>query len=118
MRRSTCMITAFNRARIRTISSSRVAEFTCIDSIKPDEWDFIIDVRSPTEFAEDHVLAGNVLNLPVLSDAERCAVGTLHATDSFEARKLGASFVSQNIASILRNLTLTRQQHVLVYEAR
>jgi tRNA 2-selenouridine synthase len=59
-----------------------------------------IDVRSPAEFAIDH-LPGAV-NLPVLDDQERIVVGTLHAQDSaFAARKVGAAIVARNIARIL-----------------
>jgi tRNA 2-selenouridine synthase len=59
-----------------------------------------IDVRSPAEFAIDH-LPGAV-NLPVLNDAERKQVGTLHAQESaFAARKLGAALVARNIARIV-----------------
>jgi tRNA 2-selenouridine synthase len=59
-----------------------------------------IDVRSPAEFAIDH-LPGAV-NLPVLSDEERQLVGILHAHDSaFTARKVGAALVARNIAAIL-----------------
>ena len=39
-----------------------------------------IDVRSPSEFADDHV--PGAINLPVLDDAERARVGTLHAQSS------------------------------------
>ena len=65
------------------------------------EWtrdvDTIIDVRSPAEFAEDHI--PGAINLPVLSDAERAKVGTIHKQISpFEARKLGASMAATNIA--------------------
>jgi tRNA 2-selenouridine synthase len=61
----------------------------------------VIDVRSPAEFAEDHV--PGAVNCPVLSDEERAVVGTLHATDSaFEAKKLGASLIANNIAGIVR----------------
>jgi len=58
-----------------------------------------IDVRSPGEFAEDH-LPGAV-NLPVLDDAERARVGTMYVQQSaFDARKLGAAIVARNIAGI------------------
>ncbi len=61
------------------------------------EADEIIDVRSPSEFAEDHV--PGAVNLPVLSDAERAEVGTLYVQDDpFRARRLGAALVSRNIA--------------------
>jgi tRNA 2-selenouridine synthase len=59
-----------------------------------------IDVRSPSEFAIDHI--PGAVNLPVLDDAERAEVGTLHAQDSaFAAKKHGAAIVARNIARIL-----------------
>ena len=39
-----------------------------------------IDVRSPAEFAEDHV--PGAINLPVLDDAERKLVGTTYVQQS------------------------------------
>lgn len=60
-------------------------------------FDEIIDVRSPSEFAEDH-LPGAV-NLPVLDDAERARVGTIYVQEeSFRARKIGAALVARNAA--------------------
>ena len=61
------------------------------------DFDEIIDVRSPSEFIEDHV--PGALNLPVLSDDERARVGTLYKnTSPFAARRLGAGLVSANVA--------------------
>ena len=60
-----------------------------------------IDVRSPAEFAEDHV--PSAANHPVLDDAERARVGTLYATSPFAARKLGAAIVARNIATMLES---------------
>ena len=63
-------------------------------------FDSIIDVRSPSEFAEDH-LPGSI-NLPVLTDLERSEVGTLYTqVDPFVARKRGAVLTSLNIAKHL-----------------
>ena len=63
----------------------------------------VIDVRTPSEFAEDHV--PGAINRPVLSDEERAIVGTLHAKASaFEAKKLGAALISRNIAGIVDGL--------------
>lgn len=63
-------------------------------------FDEVIDVRSPGEFAEDHI--PGAINLPVLNDAERARVGTLYKqVSSFEAKKLGAALVSRNIAQHL-----------------
>jgi tRNA 2-selenouridine synthase len=63
-------------------------------------FDAVIDVRSPAEFAEDH-LPGAV-NWPVLDDEQRRTVGTLYVqTSPLEARKLGAAMVARNIADHL-----------------
>ena len=62
-------------------------------------FDAIIDVRSPAEFAEDH-LPGAV-NWPVLDNEQRRVVGTLYNGSPFEARKLGAAIIARNIASHL-----------------
>ncbi|MEL7089357.1 MAG: tRNA 2-selenouridine(34) synthase MnmH [Planctomycetota bacterium] len=60
-------------------------------------FDTIIDVRSPSEYAEDHV--PGAINLPVLSDAERAQVGTIYKqVSAFRARKLGAALVAKNAA--------------------
>jgi len=59
--------------------------------------DEIIDVRAPSEYAEDHI--PGAINLPVLDDEERALVGTIYKQDSpFKARKVGASLVSKNIS--------------------
>jgi tRNA 2-selenouridine synthase len=60
-------------------------------------FDAIIDVRSPSEFAEDHV--PGAISLPVLDDAERAQVGTIYVRDSrFRARRVGAALVARNVA--------------------
>jgi tRNA 2-selenouridine synthase len=61
------------------------------------EFDEIIDVRTPAEFAEDHV--PGAVSRPVLNDAERARVGTLYKqVSAFTGRKVGAALVSRNIA--------------------
>jgi tRNA 2-selenouridine synthase len=61
-------------------------------------FDSIIDVRSPGEFADDHV--PGAVNHPVLSDAERVQVGTIYKqVSAFEAKKVGAAIVARNIAA-------------------
>jgi len=63
-----------------------------------DRFGALIDARSPSEFAEDH-LPGAV-NWPVLDDAERKLVGTEYKQQSaFEAQKRGAALVAKNIAA-------------------
>ena len=65
-----------------------------------DGFDAIIDVRSPAEFALDHI--PGAINLPVLDDAQRAAVGTEYVQGSkFLARRSGAVMVARNIAAHL-----------------
>ncbi|MDG2339843.1 MAG: tRNA 2-selenouridine(34) synthase MnmH [Paracoccaceae bacterium] len=60
-------------------------------------FDDIIDVRSPSEFAEDHI--PGAISLPVLSDEERAIVGTIYVQDDrFKARRVGAALVARNAA--------------------
>ena len=70
-------------------------------------YDEIIDVRSPAEFAEDHI--PGAINCPVLDDAQRAQVGTIYKQVSpFEAKKIGAALVSENIARHLKERFLDR----------
>lgn len=65
-----------------------------------DGFDAILDARSPGEFALDHV--PGAINLPVLDDAQRAQVGTLHKqVSAFAARRTGAALVARNIAAHL-----------------
>ena len=66
-----------------------------------DDYDSIIDVRSESEFALDHV--PGAINCPVLHDDERAHVGTLYKQSSaFDAKKIGAALVAKNIAQHLQ----------------
>jgi tRNA 2-selenouridine synthase len=59
-----------------------------------------IDVRSPAEFALDH-LPGAV-NHPVLGNEERARIGLMHAQlGGFAAKRAGAALVARNIATML-----------------
>ncbi len=81
-----------------------------------DRFDFIIDVRSPAEFALDHI--PGAVNLPVLDNEERAKIGTLYKQVSpFAAKKLGAALVSRNIANHLENhlLEMPREWRPLIY---
>jgi tRNA 2-selenouridine synthase len=70
-------------------------------------FDEIIDVRSPSEYAEDHL--PGAINLPVLSDAERARVGTIYVQqDRFLARKVGAALVARNAARHLETTLADR----------
>ncbi|MCK9283936.1 MAG: tRNA 2-selenouridine(34) synthase MnmH [Rhodocyclaceae bacterium] len=71
------------------------------------EFETVIDVRSPAEFAADHI--PGAINCPVLDDAERARVGTLYIQVSpFEARKVGAALVARNIARHIEERFLDR----------
>jgi tRNA 2-selenouridine synthase len=60
--------------------------------------DAIIDTRSESEFAEDHL--PGAINCPVLTNEERVVVGTAYKQESaFEAKKIGAAMVARNIAT-------------------
>lgn len=71
-------------------------------------FDQIIDVRSPAEYAEDHI--PGAISLPVLSDAERAQVGMIYVQqDRFLARKVGAALVARNAAAHLEGPLADRQ---------
>ena len=60
-------------------------------------FDEIIDVRSPAEFADDHI--PGAINMPVLDNDERARVGTIYKQVSpFEARRIGGALVAANMA--------------------
>lgn len=81
-----------------------------------DSFDLVIDVRSPAEFALDHI--PDAVNFPVLSNDERVQIGTLYKQVSpFAAKKLGAALVSKNIAEHIEKhlLELPREWRPLIY---
>lgn len=74
--------------------------FSSLAALLQHDFDDLIDVRSPSEFAEDHI--PGAINLPALSDTERVEVGTTYVQVApFEARKLGAAKVARNVATYL-----------------
>lgn len=74
----------------RPVGPDRVAEF-----------DTLIDARSPSEFADDHL--PGAINCPVLDDDERRIVGTLYKQQgAFEARRVGGAMVAARLAQHLR----------------
>jgi tRNA 2-selenouridine synthase len=80
------------------------------------DFDEIIDVRSPAEFAEDHV--PGALSCPVLDNEERARIGTMYKQESpFAAKKFGAALVARNIARHIEEKFLDRgkQWRPLVY---
>ena len=79
-------------------------------------FDTIIDARSESEFAEDH-LPGAV-NWPSLDDAQRHAIGAEYKlTSAFGAKKRGAALVARNIADHIEREVIDKpkQWRPLVY---
>jgi len=63
-------------------------------------FDDILDVRSPAEYADDHL--PGAISVPVLNDEERARIGTLYKQVSpFAAKKLGAALIARNISQHL-----------------
>lgn len=76
----------------------------------------IIDVRTPAEFAIDHI--PGAINAPVLSNQERVIVGTIYSQESaFKATRLGAAMVARNIAHHLETIFADKPHnwHPLIY---
>lgn len=74
------------------------------------DYDEIIDVRSPAEYAEDHI--PGAINAPVLNDEQRAQIGTLYKQVSpFAAKKLGAALIARNVADHLENLFSEMPKH-------
>ena len=71
--------------------------FDNLPSLLAHGFDTVIDVRSPSEYAEDHI--PEAVNLPVLNDIQRAEVGGIYVRNSpFLARKIGAAMVYRNSA--------------------
>ena len=86
------------------------------ENISKVNFDTIIDVRSPAEYNEDHI--PNSINLPVLSDFEREVVGKMYTQQSqFEAKKIGAKYISENISRHLDGLLSDKKNNwkALIY---
>jgi tRNA 2-selenouridine synthase len=85
-----------------SLSPSSLGEFA--------QFDAVIDVRSPAEFALDHV--PGAVNFPVLDDEERARIGTLHKQASpFAARREGAALVAKRISSMLATPFFERERN-------
>jgi tRNA 2-selenouridine synthase len=74
------------------------------------DFDEIIDARAPAEFLEDHL--PGAISLPVLNDAERASIGTLHKQASaFDAKKVGAALVARHIAQHLETYFIDKPRN-------
>jgi len=74
--------------------------FDSLSALLDHGFDSLIDVRSPAEFAEDHI--PGAVNMPALSNEERAVVGTIYVQqNAFTAKKLGAVMVARNAATAI-----------------
>jgi len=72
-----------------------------------DRFDTVIDARSESEFAEDHLPGAR--NWPTLDDAERQFIGTTYKqVNAFEAKKRGAALAARNIAAHIEREVLDK----------
>ena len=72
--------------------------------------DEVIDVRSPAEFADDHI--PGAINMPVFSNEERAEIGTIYKQQSpFQARRAGAALVSANVAHHIQTKLADRPEN-------
>lgn len=83
-----------------------------------DNFDVLIDVRSPNEYAESHI--PNALNMAIFSNDEFELIGKLYRQNATKANFLGASIACKNISKILeQNCEILNHKHkILVYCAR
>lgn len=75
-----------------------------------------VDVRSPLEFEEDHIIGA--VNIPILDNEERAIIGTIYKHEGkANAVKRGLDFVSPKLKEIYRNLELLNKTYdkVIVY---
>ena len=78
-----------------------------------DDYNIIIDVRTPLEYNEDHIPKS--VNLPVLTNNQRHTIGIQYKENSFDAKKKGAQLISNNISKIISKITFDKQTKVLIY---
>lgn len=93
-----------------SIDVAQLVQHAAQDPTSPGEhFSEILDVRSPAEFAEDHVPGAH--NYPVLDDDERALIGTLHKQQSpFAAKVRGAAMVSRHIADHIDRAFAARER--------
>lgn len=74
--------------------------FDTLAQLLNHDYDTLIDVRSPAEYAEDHV--PGAVSMPALSNDQRAEIGTIYTqVNPFKARRLGATMVARNAATAI-----------------
>ena len=71
-----------------------------------NDYNVIIDVRTPLEFKEDHI--PNSLNFPVLNNNQRHEIGLKYKENSF-LKKIGAQLISNNISKIISKINFEKR---------
>ncbi len=75
-------------------------EFKSLADLLNHGFDTVIDVRSPAEYALDHI--PGAVNMPALTNEQRAEVGTKYTqVSAFEAKKIGAAMVARNAADAI-----------------
>ena len=101
---------------VHPISADQAMQRMALPADAPGAFSCIIDARSESEHAHDHL--PQALNWPSLSDEERARVGTIYKqVSAFEANKVGAALVAANIAKHLQEhvMPLPKQWQPLIY---
>ncbi len=70
-------------------------------------------MRSQNEFLEDSIPSS--INLPVLNNNERIIIGTKYKENSFDARKIGAALINNNISKIIKKNIFEKKDKILIY---
>jgi len=86
---------------------------TSYKSTTIDDYNTIIDVRTPLEFDEDHIPRS--VNYPVLTNKQRHEIGLKYRENSFLAKKEGASIISANISKIINKIKFDKKNKTLIY---
>ena len=99
-------LVAVNDALARRCPRARNAH-RFIGNLDVPMFDTVIDARSPSEYALDHL--PGAINCPVLDDDERRIVGTIYKQQgAFEARRVGGAMVAANLAALEHNFAAIR----------
>lgn len=78
---------------------------------------FLLDVRSPKEFANSHI--PTALNFPVLNDVQHKEIGILYKQNPLEAKQKGSAYICENISKFLSNQDIFHPKNKLfLYCAR
>lgn len=73
-----------------------------------------LDVRSESEFTEDHI--PGAINIPLFNDGERAMVGILYKEQGIEeAKKLGLKIVGPKLSHIYESLLAFKHKNIVVY---